>query len=710
MNEGRTTAIFAVVAAVSFGLALWSRPGAITNMAEEAEGVAGTSLFEKKFEDPSEAATLEIVKYDEELARLERFSVVKDSDTSLWRLPSYDDYPADASDQVRDATTPLIGLEVLDVVSTDRGDHSLYGVVNPDDEDLSVAESGVGMLVRVKGSSDDVLASLVVGKEVEKTEGQRYVRIPSQDAVYQVELSTEAFTTDFQKWINSKLLDVRSFDITAISLRDYAVLPLQNGSYGISRKYDADVKFNADSSKWDLNRFVVYEGNKGVDTELQPGEQLQDSAINDLRNAVQDLEIVGVRRKPDGLAADLKADKSLAENEESMKSLLEQGFFLQETARGVEMVATGGETIFGTDDGVQYLLRFGEASAGLGTTDDEEEGESGLRRFLLVTAQLDESKFPPPELEVQPETVEDMLKMRGEGVQEQATEVPSEEPAQQPAAETPAVSDETEMPSSQTEEPNSDGGKAEESGKSEESGVKADGDAKPEGGKNDPANEPAKEESSNVTNENATKESDGKKEAGQSTESADKPAGESSEAATENSKEEATNSADPDGTSVDSEADLNDCGPQEEADESEADGSQDADNPQEGDSAAPADPQEAPADASEPTREELEEELQAVRESINKANQRKIDERNEKIDDARRKVQELNARFSEWYYVVSDSVYTKLKLSREQLIKAEAAPAAGGIPGLPGGIPGLNGAPPGGGLPPGSQLPPAPSK
>ncbi|MCA9160544.1 MAG: hypothetical protein KDA72_19570, partial [Planctomycetales bacterium] len=107
-----------------------------------------------------------------------------------------------------------------------------------------------------------------------------------------------------------------------------------------------------------------------------------------------------------------------------------------------------------------------------------------------------------------------------------------------------------------------------------------------------------------------------------------------------------------------------------------------------------------PADAStaeEPakTDEELQEELEFVREQIAKENQRKIDARNEKMDAARRRVQELNARFADWYYVVSDEVYKKLKISREQLIgpntpdAAQATPAAPGqsTPGLP---PGFN--------------------
>jgi hypothetical protein len=407
VNEGRTTLIFAAIAAVSLGLAWMSKPEAISDESDLKKERTGQPVF-VKFEDPSEAASFQIIKYDEELGQLERFEVAKDKTSGMWKLPSYDDYPADAAEQVRDATTPLISLPILDVPSLDRGDHSLYGVVDPDQEGLTVGETGVGMLLRVKDQSDQVLAELVVGKEVEGAEGQRYVRIPSEDAVYMVELSTDPFTTEFQKWINKELLDVRSFDIASIGLRDYAIVPTQQG-YGMSRNFDADLSFDSAANKWSLERLLTYESGGPQEVGLKEGEELQETALNDLRNAIQDLQIVDVRRKPTGLAADLKADKSLMENKESLQSLVSQGFIPQESPAGTEIFATGGETLVGTQNGVKYLLRFGEVVTKLSGSEDE---ESGLNRYLLVSAVLDDAKFPPPDLEPLPETVEEMLAMQ----------------------------------------------------------------------------------------------------------------------------------------------------------------------------------------------------------------------------------------------------------------------------------------------------------
>ncbi|GAB5401991.1 MAG: DUF4340 domain-containing protein [Aureliella sp.] len=685
MNEGKTTAIFAVVAAISFGLAVWSRPGVITDESEYRKGKVGKAIF-AEFDDPDAATSLEIVKFDEELASLERFEVAKDPTSGLWKIPSFDDYPADAEEQVRDATTPLIGLPVLDVPSGDRGDHALYGVVNPDDEDLSVTESGVGMLVSVKDAEDKVLASLIIGKEVEDVENQRYVRVPTEDAVYKVELDTAPFTTDFDKWINSKLLDIRSFDISNIGLRDYAVFPMQTGGYGMRRNFDADVSYNASDSKWSLGRLVTYTDGNPTETPLAEGEELQDQALNDLRNAVQDLEIVGVRRKPEGLASDLKADKSLMDNQESLNSLYAQGFFPQQSGDGYEIFSTGGETIIGTDDGVQYKLRFGESDASLGSDESESEdgteSEGGLRRFLLVTASVDEAKFPYPDLEVRPETVEEMLANR------KAAELPAEET--QPEAEAATDGDMTETPATQ---PTGDEPAAEDPA-ADQPADETPGEPKEE--------TPASEEPADPqSNEETPKAEDPKSEAPKTEEPAEEAPASDGGKADGNSG---------DGSSED--PSLDDCGAPYQEDESEQDGdAPEQDEPQqagEDDSAAgDAAVETTPADdAAEPTREELEEELLAVQERINRDNQRKLDERAEQMSDATKKAQELNARFSAWYYVVSDSVYKKLKVSKEQLIKSAEAPAAPGLGGLPSLGPGAPGQGAPGVVPPGFQVPP----
>ena len=68
------------------------------------------------FSDAGKAASLEIVTYDDALATLQPFKVVKSG--GVWVLPSHQNYPADAKEQLAVAATELIDRPILEVVST----------------------------------------------------------------------------------------------------------------------------------------------------------------------------------------------------------------------------------------------------------------------------------------------------------------------------------------------------------------------------------------------------------------------------------------------------------------------------------------------------------------------------------------------------------------------------------------------------------------
>ena len=79
----------------------------------------------------------------------------------------------------------------------------------------------------------------------------------------------------------------------------------------------------------------------------------------------------------------------------------------------------------------------------------------------------------------------------------------------------------------------------------------------------------------------------------------------------------------------------------------------------------------ADLEPAEPTAEQI----QAERERIEKENQRKQDEYDRQVADGKKRVSELNARFADWYYVISNEVFQKLHLSRDELIKKKEPPA-----------------------------------
>ena len=121
--------------------------------------MVGKPLFEE-FE-PLKVASLEIVKYDEETGKETPFEVARLD--GIWSIPSHDNYPADAKDQVTEAATSMMGLEVLSVASDNTADHKLYGVVDPDPKTLKPGAVGVGTRVVMKDKDKKSLVAMVIG-------------------------------------------------------------------------------------------------------------------------------------------------------------------------------------------------------------------------------------------------------------------------------------------------------------------------------------------------------------------------------------------------------------------------------------------------------------------------------------------------------------------------------------------------------------------
>ena len=72
--------------------------------------------------------------------------------------------------------------------------------------------------------------------------------------------------------------------------------------------------------------------------------------------------------------------------------------------------------------------------------------------------------------------------------------------------------------------------------------------------------------------------------------------------------------------------------------------------------------------------------LIADRKRIEQENQRKLDEYQETLKKGRENVKELNLRFGDWYFVVSDDVFKKIRLGKSDVVKKKEkkAPVAGG--------------------------------
>jgi hypothetical protein len=583
-------------------------------------------LFPDLASDPAKAASLEIVSYDDELSTLHPFKVVQSQ--GVWVLPAHDNYPADAKEHLAAASTALVDLKMLDRVSESTGDHETFGVIEPDPEKIKPGMTGVGQLVEIRDASGNKLARLVIGKEDKRRTGEgggktlRFVRKAGQDPVYRAEIDTSKLTTKFGDWIEKDLLKLSPWDVRRIGLDDYALVAVESGGrigVQLDRKNRLDLAYDDKNAKWSLVKLVSYtkEGEQ-KEEQLGPDEELAAAKLNDLRNALGDLKIVDVTRKPAGLSAELKAEESFTNDREAVMSLQQRGFL---PLKSGEILSTDGETIVGMKDGVEYVLRFGAATtvsgeAAKGDADADKEKKAAADttgRYLLVMARFNEDLLEKPQLEPLPDApgAADGKKAAREGDADAKPAAKDGGKDGEPAAKEPAA-----------------GGK--------DSGAKDS--AANEAGREKAADEAAKEAAAE------SEKTEFEKAGGAAEAAAEKPA----DAPAEKPAAAAPGDPAPDGKPP------------------AADGKK-----PEGDAAAAlkkADDEEAKAQAAIENRRRVERE-----------NRRKQDEYDDRVKAAQRRVRELNNRFADWYYVVPGKEYAKIHLGRAEAVQQaqpkDAAPA-----------------------------------
>ena len=144
MNEITKSIAFIGAAAAFVALAITSTPNKIDPTSKGNR--MGQALFETF--DTRSATGIEIVEIDAE--KLEAKSIeIAQTDKGWWiRRPQKPDYPANADNQVKDVSTILLDLRILDVASEGSGEHAKYGVLDP--SRANPGDSGVGKSIALK--------------------------------------------------------------------------------------------------------------------------------------------------------------------------------------------------------------------------------------------------------------------------------------------------------------------------------------------------------------------------------------------------------------------------------------------------------------------------------------------------------------------------------------------------------------------------------
>src|SRR4051812_10429351 len=125
MNEMRKTGAF-LAAALGICLLAWlTKPG----VSEQTGGKPIQKELFPDFKSALDAASLSISEVDPATAQIRPFQVAKIK--GQWVIPSHNNYPTDAKDQLASVAGSIVGLRVLGVEGDTAADHAKFGVIAP---------------------------------------------------------------------------------------------------------------------------------------------------------------------------------------------------------------------------------------------------------------------------------------------------------------------------------------------------------------------------------------------------------------------------------------------------------------------------------------------------------------------------------------------------------------------------------------------------
>ena len=598
---------------------LLSPPGEITPK-ELIESQVGKEFF-KDFTNPNDATSITVVSYDEASATSRRFAV--SFQNGKWTIPSHHNYPADGQDRLAKTASSVKGIKREELASTSKQVHEQLGVIDPLDKDRAELKGRGQRLMLKKG--EDTLVDLIIGKQVKERPGFYYVRKPDEDATFVAKLDIN-LSTKFSDWIETDLLKLNRDDLTEIVLDNYSIDKTQ----GVLVKGDVS-KLERDKSAdpWKL---------EGLD---EAKEEVDTTKVTGMMAALDDLKIVGVRPKPKGFKPDLTLDPEFANENDLPKlarDLQKSGFFLSMDRRTkrLKLFSDQGDLLAATNKGVVYTLRFGDVFLG-----DESEIEIG------GTANKDaEKKATRNKTETTRQTNRREKMLSGKQSSRYLFVTASfdesylgDRPVKpEPPAKAPYESDsppEKKSPEGSSEE------KPEK--KLEQSAEKSQDDAKPDDKTENEAQAAGK------SDDNCTPPVTGD----------DEPAKEETE------KKEPERKAD--------------AAPDSGAKKENADGQTPKDD-KKPDAATEPDAKDAPEKKPEPKPEQPKKsaaDLQKEYKEQVKKYEADLKSFEDKVAAGKKQANELNDRFSGWYYVISSDYFNKLHLSRKELVKDKTKPADG---------------------------------
>lgn len=376
MNESLKTLSFVVVAVV-LGVGAWYSSWSVRPRQPAGFEKVGTDFF-PDFTDPSEAGSLNVSVYNEDLDKVSSFEVAWSD--GLWRIPSHYNYPAEAADRLARTATSVLGLKREAIASRKESDHSRLRVLEPDNDEAD--SESAGQRITIRNRKGELLADYIIGKAADIVVEEKvfgggrkadsgkkiyYVRVPGEKETYLAELQVD-LSTRFEDWIEPDLLKLDVEELGRIEIDNYELEERVQGRQTFFQKI-AEGKHlltREEFGQWMLD---------GANPET---EQVNEQKIDELTRMLGDLKIVGVRPKPVTgeqplVLSDMTLNTELAKSDpqgfqealyKMQLDMEDKGFVIgadKDDPEKMMLLATKGELRAVTRNGVRYTLYFGNS-------------------------------------------------------------------------------------------------------------------------------------------------------------------------------------------------------------------------------------------------------------------------------------------------------------------------------------------------------------
>ncbi len=380
------TIVMALIALIASGLAYYYYP---KQLAEVVENRVDQPLFPDSYET-RQVRSIRIVGFDKAQGAIERLQLGLVGGS--WVIPDKSNFLATNAERISTAVSSLKNCIVLEMVSDQQKDHEKYGVIEPGAATTSA--TGIGTKIVLEDRNQRPLAELIVGEPTRDAD-KRFVRIPGQPQIYVVNFDESILDTDFSSWIVGDLLKLSTAQVPLdnLDLESYLIPTQQLTSVSLDQLtknygYRAVVKKDAEQFLVDL-----WQPTDGQQLPEEPGVVGQGVDMQSLGGVIRQLssfDILDVKKKNEE-AAQHMAKPQPDDAIEHFSSLAADGFRRVGFENGQHQFdAVGGELKMAFADGVVYRIYFGNL-AGIDVTD-----RSKISRFMLITAELNESAIPMP--------------------------------------------------------------------------------------------------------------------------------------------------------------------------------------------------------------------------------------------------------------------------------------------------------------------------